>query len=224
MAGLGLKTALLSNLERDMRENVRVLARAGVGTIRWGVRWLKAVQRAEIAAAGLGSKLPRTVRAKVYPNRGLDAAAVVFSNAPHILQAFNDGVTIRSRAGFWLAVPTENVPKRIRGKRVTPDLLERSWGVRLRFVYRQGQASMLVVDNVRASFSRATGQLRGFRLASQRARRTGTGLTTIVAFWLVPRTKVPKRIDIGCNMRRLERLLPRRYEKEVIEEDRRRGQ
>jgi hypothetical protein len=53
-----------------------------------------------------------------------------------------------------------------------------------------------VVDGLRASFSRQTGQLRGFRRAIDRARRSGQSLTTVVMFLLVPQVKLPKRLDI----------------------------
>jgi hypothetical protein len=44
--------------------------------------------------------------------------------------------------------------------------------------------------------SRKTGQLRGFRRASERARRTGQGVATVVMFLMVPQVKIPKRLDV----------------------------
>jgi hypothetical protein len=54
-----------------------------------------------------------------------------------------------------------------------------------------------VVDGLRASFSRQTGELRGFRRATDRARRGGQGLTTVVMFLLVPQVKLTKRLDVA---------------------------
>jgi hypothetical protein len=54
----------------------------------------------------------------------------------------------------------------------------------------------LVVDGLRASFSRQTGQLRGFRRATERARHSGQGLTTVVMFLLVPQVKLRERLDV----------------------------
>ena len=51
----------------------------------------------------------------------------------------------------------------------------------LRFVPRPTGPSLLVVDGLRASYSRRTGQLRGFRRATDRALRGGQGLATGVA-------------------------------------------
>ena len=54
------------------------------------------------------------------------------------------------------------------------------------------------MDGLRASFSRKTGQLRGFRRATERARRSGQGLTTtVVMLLLVPQVKLSKRLDVA---------------------------
>jgi Family of unknown function (DUF6441) len=66
----------------------------------------------------------------------------------------------------------------------------------LRFVPRSTGPSLLVVEGLRASFSRKTGQLRSFRRATDRARQSGQGVTTVVMFLLVPQVKLPKRLDV----------------------------
>jgi hypothetical protein len=53
------------------------------------------------------------------------------------------------------------------------------------------------VDGLRASFSRQTGELRGFRRATDRARQRGDGLTTVVMFLLVPQVQLRKRLDVA---------------------------
>jgi hypothetical protein len=105
---------------------------------------------------------------------------------------------IRSRRGRFLAIPTENAPRKgTDGKRISPStFLEHRFGP-LRFVPRQSGPSLLVVNGLRASYSRKTGQLRGFRRATDRARRSGQGLTTVVMFLLVPQAKLRKRLDVA---------------------------
>lgn len=56
--------------------------------------------------------------------------------------------------------------------------------------------SLLVVDGLRALYSRQTGLLRGFRRATCRARRNGQGLTTVAIFLLVPQVKLSKWLDV----------------------------
>jgi hypothetical protein len=54
---------------------------------------------------------------------------------------------------------------------------------------------------LRASFSRKTGELRGFRRATDRARERGDGLTTVVMFLLVPRVKAAEAARRGAGGR-----------------------
>jgi hypothetical protein len=75
-------------------------------------------------------------------------------------------------------------------------------------VPRQSGLSLLVVDGLRASFSRQSGALRGFRRATDRARGRGDGLATVVMFVLVPQVKLRKRLDVA---RSAERCLGDRH-------------
>jgi hypothetical protein len=94
---------------------------------------------------------------------------------------------IRSRRGRFLAIPTENAPRKgTDGRRISPRTFPEHRFGPLRFVPRQTGPSLVVVDGLRASLSRKSGELRGFRRASDRARVRGDGLTTVVMFLLVP--------------------------------------
>jgi hypothetical protein len=105
-------------------------------------------------------------------------------------------VLIRSRRGRFLAIPTENAPRNgTDGKPISPSTFPEHRFGPLRFVLRQSGPSLLVADGLRASFSRQTGELRGFRRATDRARRSGQGLTTVVMFLLVPQVQLRKRLD-----------------------------
>lgn len=76
--------------------------------------------------------------------RSLGAAALIYSKAPHIVGAFDEGAVIRSKDGFWLAIPTEAAGKSAKGGRITPGEWERRNGRRLKFVYRRGRPGLLV--------------------------------------------------------------------------------
>ena len=54
--------------------------------------------------------------------------------APEVVGAHDRGETIRSKGGFWLAIPLPAAGKGPRGKRMTPGLWEKLRGQRLRFV------------------------------------------------------------------------------------------
>ena len=139
--------------------------------------------------------------------------------APQIIRAFDEGAVIRSRRGRFLAIPTENAPRKgTDGQRLSPSTFPEHRFGPLRFVPRPSGPSLLVVDGLRASFSRKTGELRGFRRASDRAQRTGTGLATVVMFLLVPQVKLAKRLDVARAAERWSAQLPALIEQQLRSE------
>jgi Family of unknown function (DUF6441) len=123
---------------------------------------------------------------------------------------------IRSKRGRFLAIPTENAPRRgTDGKRIRPRTFPEHRFGPLRFVPRSSGPSLLVVDGLRASFSRKSGELRGFRRATDRARARGDGLTTVVMFLLVPPVKLSKRLDVARAAERWSAHLPALIEQQL---------
>ena len=188
-----IKAKLEGDLRQIMESRIEAMGLAATDAVAEAAERLKETLRAQTVEAGLGERLARTWRTKLYPNGySLRAAALVYSKAPVLLSVFATGAVIRGRDGLWLAVPLPTAPKRVMGKRVTPGLLERAWGIRLRFVFRRGKPSLLVADGMRAG----TGKRGGFRKASDKALATGVGLTSVPMFVLVPQVALKKRLDI----------------------------
>lgn len=174
---------------------------------------LKTELREQVIGAGLGGRLANTWRGRRYPVSGfsVDAAAFVWSKAPHIIDAFERGATIRSQRGLWLAIPTPaagatGLDASGAKKRITPGGWERRTGLRLRFVYRRGAPSLLVADDARLGKS---------GLARSRVRTTKSGnpyvsingRQTIVVFILVPQVTLRKRLDVeGAGNRWADRV------------------
>jgi hypothetical protein len=206
-----LRVALEGNLQRFIREELKTAERAVTQGVREATDGLKLSMRQQVTSAGLGQRMANTWRGNVYPKGqdSLRAAGLVFTRASKVMAVFEDGTVIRSKDGWWLAIPTPNAPKRgVGGKRINPsNFPEHRFGP-LRFVYRRGGPSLLVVDNVRASYSRQSAQLRGFRKASDSARQSGRGLTTVVMFWLVPQVKLPRKITFVAEARKWQERLP----------------
>ena len=177
-------------------------ARSVTSAMREVTEGLKGDLRADVVDSGLGQRLANTWRGKTYPESrvSLEAASFVWSRAPNIVDAFDRGVTIRSNKGFWLAIPTPAAG--VKGinatgamKRITPGGWERRTGMRLRFVYRRGQPSLLVADHARLS---KKGLARP-NIGRTRAGNTYTrlsGRATVVVFLLVPQVTLKKRLDI----------------------------
>jgi Family of unknown function (DUF6441) len=186
------------SLQADMQVELRNIERAvATGTGDAG-RALRTELRRQVASAGLGQRLANSWRDRHYPNQQIDAASLVYTKAPQIVRAFDEGAVIRSKRGRFLAIPTENAPRKgTDGRRIRPSTFPGQRFGPLRFVPRSSGPSLLVVDGLRASFSRNSGELRGFRRATERARRSGQGLTTVVMFLLVPQVMLSKRLDVA---------------------------
>src|ERR671911_455442 len=211
-----LATTLARSLQASMQAEARDIERAVTTGTREAGRGLKTELRRQVASAGLGQRLANSWRDKHYPNRKLDAASLVYTKAPQIIRAFDEGAVIRSRRGRFLAIPTENAPRKgTDGRRISPSTFPEHRFGPLRFVPRPSGPSLLVVDGLRASFSRKGGELRGFRRATDRARRSGQALTTVVMFLLVLQVKLRKRLDIARAAERWSAQLPALIEQQL---------
>jgi Family of unknown function (DUF6441) len=214
-----LAAAIARSLQADMQSELRDIERAVATGTRDAGRGLRTELRRQVTSAGLGQRLENSWRDKRYPNRKLDAASLVYTKAPQIIRAFDESAVIRSRRGRFLAIPTENAPRKgTDGRRISPSTFPEHRFGPLRFVPRQSGPSLLVVDGLRASFSRQTGQLRGFRRATDRAGRNGHGLTTVVMFLLVPQVKLPKRLDVSRAAEHWSAQLPTLIEQQLRSE------
>jgi hypothetical protein len=214
-----LAAAIARSLQADMQAELRDLERAVAAGTKSVGQGLRTELRRQIGSVGLGQRLANSWRDKHYPNQRLDAASLVYTKAPQIIRAFDEGAVIRSRRGRFLAIPTENAPRKgTDGKRISRSTFPEHRFGPLRFVPRQSGPSLLVVDGLRASFSRQTGELRGFRRGTDRARRGGQGLTTVVMFLLVPQVKLSKRLDVARAAEHWSAQLPALIEQQLLSE------
>jgi Family of unknown function (DUF6441) len=211
-----LAASITRSLQADLQAELRDIERAVVSGTRDAGRGLKTELRRQVASAGLGQRLANSWRDKHYPNQKLDAASLVYTKVPQILRAFDEGAVIRSKRGHFLAIPTENAPRKgSDGRRISPSSFPEHRFGPLRFVPRPSGPSLLVVDGLRASFSRKSGELRGFRRASDQARRSGQGLATVVMFLLLPQVKLSKRLDVARAAERWSAQLPALIEQQL---------
>ena len=154
-----LPATIIRSVQADMQAELRHVERAVAGGTREAERGLKAELRRQVASAGLGQRLANSWRDRHHPNQKLDAASLVYTKAPQIIRAFDEGAAVRSKHGRILAIPTENAPRKgADGKRISPSTFPEHRFEPLRFMPRQNGPSLVVVDGVRASFSRQTGE------------------------------------------------------------------
>ncbi len=181
-----LKLDVTPDLVAAMAAEVKAGETAVTAAMREVGSGLKTAWCGQITGAGLGRRLANSIRSQTYPKAGesLNAAALVWSKAPVIVGAHDTGPLIRSRDGFWLAIPLPAAGKGRRGGRITPGEWERRRGLRLRFVYRRQGPSLLVAE----------GRLNTKGRAVASRSKTGRGLVTAPIFLMVPKVKLPKRL------------------------------
>jgi hypothetical protein len=211
-----LAASITRSLQADLQAELRDIERAVATGTREAGRGLRTELRRQVTSAGLGQRLANSWRDKHYPNQKLDAASVVYTKAPQIIRAFDEGTVIGSRRGRFLAIPTENAPRKgTDGRRIRPSTFPEHCFGPLRFVPRRSGASLLMADGLRASFSRKTGELRGFRRTTDRARQGSQGVATVVMFLLVPQVKLPKRVDVARAAQHWSSELPALIEQQL---------
>jgi len=196
--GLTISPDLIAVMAAEISAGEKAVTKA----IRQSGTDLKVASRGQITGAGLGRRLSNSIRSQTYPKSGdsLQAAALIWSKAPVIVGAHDAGPLIRSKNGFWLAIPTLAAGKGLKGGRITPAEWERRRGMRLRFVYRRRGPSLLVADGRLNS--------RGLGVASRA--KTGRGRSTVPIFLLVPQVKLAKRLHLARDAERVEAAIPGR--------------
>ena len=203
--GFEIAQDLVAVMAREIKAGESAVTRA----MQAAGQELKADWRAQITRAGLGTRLARTIRSQSYPKRGesLEAAALVWTKAPQIIGAHDAEPLVRSKSGFWLAIPTEAAGKGRGGKRLTPGEWEKRRGLRLRFIYRKRGPSLLVAEGRLNS--------RGIGVASRS--KTGRGLTAVPVFLLVPQVKLRKRLALARDAARVQAQVPGLIVREWVE-------
>ena len=143
-------------------------------------------------------RLWRAWASNVYPRTGpaRDPVGTVFvkggPRSQGAMAFFTRPGRIKSKDDFYLAIPTAAAGPRGRNRDLTPGEWERAHGVRLRFVYRPGRASLLVLDEGVLS-----GRKQVARRNSDKRRAAGRGNATIPIFVLIPTVQFANRLSIA---------------------------
>jgi hypothetical protein len=186
---MNLTFSLRGEFKDLMRKEFLAGERAATLTMQQAATSLKALWRADIQSAGLGTKLANAVRSQAYPKGdvSLNASVMVWSKAPKITAAHESGALIKWKKGFWLAIPLPAAGKGKGGARLTPLEWEARRGLGLRFVYRKGRTAFLVADG------RVNTKGLGVRSGSRRR----WGRATVPIFVLVPQVRLKKRLTLA---------------------------
>lgn len=176
--------------------------------------------RDQVRAAGLGDRLANAVRGVTYPNRSgrvsLDPTGWVYAQpskdgrgAAAIIDSYANGRMIVARNGRqFLAVPTDDCPRKRSGNALTPQEVEKRFGRQLQFIspndkgfktpsVRHKAVAYLVLKGL--VIRKASGR---WRNASERERegrtRNPRPVQAVIMFSLVRSVKKPKSVDMSA--------------------------
>ncbi|HCB75399.1 MAG TPA: hypothetical protein DEP91_04380 [Sphingomonas bacterium] len=177
---------------------VRDYLTAGTRAVGGATRQLE--KRLEDATrAGVPGKLWRAWQSTAYPKDGpaKNPAGTVWlrggARTRGAFQFWTRPGAVKGKSGQFLAIPTAAAGNRGRGRDLTPGEWEQRTGVRLRFVYRRGRASLLVADRGTVQTARGTytafKPLTGKRQAADARRGFSRREATAIIFVLLPMVK-----------------------------------
>ena len=191
----------VKGLTERLREEIAAGESAVSSAMKTAGQGLKRDWRDQVVGAGLGKRLSNAIRDRQFPagKPSIRAAALVWSQAPEIMEAFAEGALIRSASGLFLAIPTEAAGRGKGGRRITPSEWEARRGIKLRLVPRKGKPSLLVADGARINN-------KGVAAASRS--KTGRGQVAAPIFILLRQTRLRKRIDLARGEREWGNRLP----------------
>ena len=160
------------------------------GAVRFQTR-AKLAYRADVRKGGLGDRLANTWQDRLYPQgraQSWHPAVLIYSRAPAIIRGHTDNPIIRHKGGLWLAIPTENTPRRGR-RRATPEEVEVMFNQDLIVFPGRGRQALAFVDVVKARSGK------GFRKSSRQRTRDGREKQLVLMFVLVRQVTLQKRLD-----------------------------
>ena len=200
----GLPAAVGAELARAERA-----VTAGMAKAAEGLRKELSVQ----TIAALGPRLGQTWKANVYPKGGvsMEPAGFVYSKIPKIIDFNSASRVVTPVTGEALAIPTRNVPRGRRGRRLSPVEVEAHFNAELRPVRLPSGRIGLVIDVVAGLSQRRP----GFRLATKGRLKQGRRPRPVLMFVLVRRVVGRRLIDVEGVAARWAQAVPRLIEQEL---------
>jgi hypothetical protein len=203
-----LQAALDGDLREMMRAEADAVARANTRAVGRASSGLQQELRRQVRAAGLGVGVEKAWQRATYPRgrRSMNPAALVYSKATRIHDAFMADRTVTARGGRWLAIPLDAAVARGWHQ----DHARSSGGRPRRWA------------NVEAA-ARSLGGLAFVPLPGGRGllvHRDPAGRSTAY-FLLVRRVRLRKRLDVDGPAARWADRLPGYIVRELAREDRR---
>lgn len=216
----------LEGMERGTEAEIAGFVTAAIGEAAQG---LKESWADQIRAARLGERLARTIKVRVYPQgqTSVEAAALVSTKAPKIIDAYARGATIRPVNGArYLWIPTDDVPRKRQGNALTPTEVEARFGRELIVINPGHRRVASTPSRVHGGVAFAGFKGLAIRKASGKWRNATPNERTrgkrsfrqvsqefVIMFTLVPNVRVAKRLDLDILQRQVDAAYPAILEK-----------
>lgn len=201
--------------DEAVREIYTPIAKAGTSAMREAIDTAKERARDNIRAAGFTDKWAKTLRGETFPKDrskySANAAGLVYSKIGYSA-VFEEGATIRGKPHLF--VPLRNTPKKVRGKRMTPRLFNKTFG---RLYRVDGKSGPLLVAPVTLSKS---GAKKGppYKVTQSALRKGAAGegiVRTVPLFVGIDRAKISKQFDVIGEVQKAADSLPQLYLKHL---------
>lgn len=188
---LQVKLALQGVNLKDFAEGVHLrIARGARNAAETMATRAKLLLRDDVRRAGLGEKVANAWRANVYPKSASahthTPTVYIYTKAPLIISAFSEAMTITAKNARWLAIPTENTPRKGR-KPMSPVEVEARFNQDLIVLPGRGQQALAFVDVVKAKSGK------GFRRKTKG--RAGRASELVLMFVFVRQVHTKKLLD-----------------------------
>lgn len=213
--GLRLSLDIISGeFQRAVEDFSGNIAEASTDTMDEVLGIVKREGRADIKAAGFGTRWQNALRVNRYPKKGVSIDAAVFVNHKiSYAEAFEDGATIKGDPLLWL--PLSTVPPTLSGRMTRPERLNSilGGGSKLVAMGNSKNGTPLLGARLRLSRTAAKKSFSKVTLAAlKRGDGEGTGvLRTVPLFFGVRQTKLPKKLSIREVCARAQDRIPALY-------------
>jgi hypothetical protein len=203
--------AVQQNLKEFSADRKTAFARANTNAAKRIVARGKLRLREDTRRGGLGDRIANAWQDKVFPKSGIaySPAGLLFSKAPLIIRAFSAATTIRSKQGSYLAIPTENTPRRGR-RHATPVEVEAIFNQDLIFFHGRGQQMLAFVDATKSKSGK------GYRRATKRRTKDGRRAELVLMFVMVRQVHLTKRVNYQRIFADLEAEWPQVVAEELV--------
>jgi hypothetical protein len=182
--------AFARDLQRACASEAALVDQVVSEEVKAGGQGLQSDLRRETEAI-LGQKIANAWRSRHYPNKGDTGgpAAFVWTKAPKIIDFFSTSKVV-TPVGEAFAIPTENVPRAGRGRRMSPIEVEARFNAELFPVHLPSGRIGLAIDVI------AGRNGRGFRESTSRRRGAGRRDEPVLMFVLMRNIRSRKLIDL----------------------------